>query len=131
MNKVSIQNLVKGYSIETTVREAERVEKFSDLIPAGTCLYIAHVPGTNLLDTVALAGRLRKEGLEPVPHIVARRMDNLAMVEDFVARLTGDAGVRQALLENYREVRTIPSPEGKELLPPSTFTGPVSVLVTR
>ena len=98
MNKISIQNLVKNYSIETTVREAERVEKFSDLIPAGTCLYIAHVPGTNLLDTVALAGRLRKEGLEPVPHIVARRMDNLAMVEDFAARLTGDAGVKQALL---------------------------------
>jgi methylenetetrahydrofolate reductase (NADPH) len=98
MNKVSIQSLVKGYSIETTVRDAARVEKFSDLVPAGTRLYIAHVPGANLLDTVALAGRLRKEGMEPVPHVVARRIESLAVVEDFLRRLTGDAGVKQVLV---------------------------------
>ena len=98
MNKQSIQNIVKGYSIETTVKEAERVEKFSDIIPGGTCLYIAHVPGTNLRDTVALAARIRKEGLEPVPHVVARRMESKEMLQDFVAGLAGDAGVKQVLL---------------------------------
>ena len=97
MNKLSIQNLVKGYSIETTVREAERVERFSDILPAGTRLYIAHIPGTDFKDTVALAARLRKEGLEPVPHVVARRIDNLAMLDDFLKRLTTDAGVKQVL----------------------------------
>jgi methylenetetrahydrofolate reductase (NADPH) len=97
MNKVSVQNLVKGYSIETTVKEGERVERFSDFVPAGTQIYIAHVPGTDLRETVALAGRLRKEGLEPVPHVVARRMDGLPMVDDFVSRLASEAGVQQVL----------------------------------
>jgi hypothetical protein len=41
------------------------------------------------------------------------------------------SGVRQALLENYQEVRTIAPVEGKELLPQTAFTGPVSVLVPR
>jgi methylenetetrahydrofolate reductase (NADPH) len=98
MNKLSIQNIVKGYSIETTVREAARVERFSDMIPAETRLYIAHVPGTNFKDTVALAARLRKEGLEPVPHVVARRIETLAQLDDFLGHLATDAGVRQALV---------------------------------
>jgi methylenetetrahydrofolate reductase (NADPH) len=98
VDKLGIQNLVNGYSIETTVREAVRVERFSDMVPLGTRLYAVHVPGTTFAETVELAARLRKEGLEPVPHIVARRIASLAVLEDFLARLAGDAGVRQALL---------------------------------
>src|SRR5215510_7595534 len=98
MNKSSIQNLIKGYSIETTVREAERVERFSDMIPAGTRLYIAHVPGTKFKDTVALAARLRREGLEPVPHVVARRIETVSLLDDLLGHLAGDAGVKQVLI---------------------------------
>ena len=98
MNKSSVQNLVRNYSIETTVPQAERVERFSDNIPLGTCLYIAHIPGTNFQDTVALAGRLRREGMEPVPHVVGRRIANLEALEDFLKRLSGDAGVKQVLV---------------------------------
>lgn len=98
MDKLSIQNLVKGYTIETTVREAERIERFADHVPAGSRLYIAHIPGTVLLDTVALAARLRKEGMEPVPHIVGRRIDSLSVLDDFLGRLAGDAGVKQVLV---------------------------------
>jgi methylenetetrahydrofolate reductase (NADPH) len=98
MNKVSIQNLVRNYTIETTVPQAERVEKFSDIVPAGTRLYIAHIPGTNPKDTAALAGRLRREGMEPVPHIVGRRIKSLADLEEVLARLTGEAGVKQVLV---------------------------------
>jgi methylenetetrahydrofolate reductase (NADPH) len=92
-----IQELVKGYSIETTVREGQRVERFGDLVPAGTCIYIAHVPGTDPNDTVALAGRLRAEGMQPVPHVVGRRIANLAAVDDFLGRLAA-AGVQQILV---------------------------------
>ena len=98
MEKLSIQNLVKNYSIETTVAQAERVEKFADIVPAGTRLYIAHVPGTAFQDTVVLAARLRKEGMVPVPHIVARRIDSLAAADEFLGRLTGEAGVTQVLV---------------------------------
>ncbi len=98
MNKVSVQNLVRNYSIETTVPQATRVERFSDMVPPSTRLYIAHIPGTNFADTVALAARLRKEGMEPVPHVVGRRIESISALDDVLARLTGEAGVTQVLV---------------------------------
>lgn len=98
VNKQSIQNLVNGFSIETTVRESQRLERYGDFVRPGTPLYIAHVPGTASDDTVRLAGRLRGEGLEPVPHIVARRIENLAAVDELLGRLVGEAGVRRVLV---------------------------------
>jgi methylenetetrahydrofolate reductase (NADPH) len=98
MNKASVQNLVRNYSIETTVPQAARVEKFSDMVPPSTRLYIAHIPGTDPLQTAALAARLRREGMEPVPHVVGRRIANLAALEEVLARLTGEAGVTQILV---------------------------------
>src|SRR2546428_6999321 len=98
MNKLSVQNYVRNYSTETTVPQARRVERFADIVTAGTRLYIAHIPGTNFQDTIALASRLRREGLEPVPHVVARSIESLCALDDFLARLTGEAGVSQVLV---------------------------------
>jgi methylenetetrahydrofolate reductase (NADPH) len=98
MDKQQIQNLVANYSIETTVRESVRIERYGDLVGPGTELYIPHVPGTAPEETVALAARLRKEGMEPVPHIVARRIESAAALDDWLARFVGEAGVRQVLV---------------------------------
>jgi methylenetetrahydrofolate reductase (NADPH) len=42
--------------------------------------------------------RLRKEGMEPVPHLVARRIESLSVLDEFLARLKGEAGVTQVLI---------------------------------
>jgi methylenetetrahydrofolate reductase (NADH) len=98
MNKQSVRSLVSGYSIETTVREAARIEKYQDLVPTGTSMYIPHVPGVAREDTVALAARLRKENMDPVPHIVARRTESAAVLDEFLNRLVGEAGVTRVLV---------------------------------
>jgi methylenetetrahydrofolate reductase (NADPH) len=97
MDKQSVRNLATGYSIETTVREGARIEKYQDLVPKGTSMYIPHVPGVAREDTVALAARLKKEEMDPVPHIVARRTESAAILDDFLKRLVGDAGVTRVL----------------------------------
>jgi methylenetetrahydrofolate reductase (NADPH) len=97
MEKQLVRDLVSGYSIETTVREAARIERFGDSLRPGTCVYIAHVPGTDWQKTVALATRLRKEQMEPVPHIVARRISSLTQLDEVLSRLVSEAGVRQVL----------------------------------
>src|SRR5258707_7908040 len=97
MDKQSVRTLVAGYSIETTVREGARIEKYQDLVPTGTSMYIPHVPGVARDDTVALAARLRKENMDPVPHIVARRTESAAVLDDFLTRLVGEAGVTRVL----------------------------------
>ena len=98
MNKTAIQNLIRNYSIETTVQQAQRIERFADMLLAGTRLYIAHVPNTDFRDTVTLAARLRREGMEPVPHIVARRIQSFSALNDHLAWLTESAGVLQVLV---------------------------------
>jgi methylenetetrahydrofolate reductase (NADPH) len=98
MDKQQIQDLVTNFSIETTVREAGRIESYADLVRPGTELYIPHVPGTAPHETVALAARLRREGMEPVPHIVARRIESATALDEWLARFVGEAGVRQVLV---------------------------------
>ena len=97
MNKVSVQNFVRNYSIETTILEATRVGRFPDIVLPGTRIYIPQTPSTQFKDTIALAARLRRESMEPVPHVVARRIESLSVLDEFLARLAGDAGVTQIL----------------------------------
>jgi len=98
MNKLAVQEFVRNYSIEATVQEADRIERFSDVVEPGTRVYIPHTPHTGFSEMVAVAARLRKEGMAPVPHIVARRIPTLAMVDSLLGMFTGDAGVEQVLV---------------------------------
>jgi methylenetetrahydrofolate reductase (NADPH) len=98
VDKQAVRELVTGFSIETTVRESGRIERYQDLVPKGTALYIPHVPGVVPEETVALAKRLRHEEMEPVPHVVARRVESAAALDDFLRRLVGDAGVTRVLV---------------------------------
>jgi len=97
VDKLSIQNLVRNYSIEATVVQAQRISRFADIVAAGTRIYIPHTPHTTFPEMVALAARLRRENMEPVPHIVARRFQSLAAVDDLLSRLTSEARVAQVL----------------------------------
>src|SRR4051794_8723517 len=100
MNKLSVQvqQLIKNYSIETTTVQAQRIGRFTDIVAPGKRIYIPHTPHTDFAEMVELAARLRHEGMEPVPHIVARRIQSVSLLDDFLTRLAGEAAVRQALI---------------------------------
>jgi methylenetetrahydrofolate reductase (NADPH) len=89
---------LQGFSIEVMPRTAATVADFRPLLPAGTRVCIAHIEGTPIAEMVATAARLRAEGFEPMPHVPARLIPDLATLSDWVARYRGEAGVRQALL---------------------------------
>ncbi len=97
MNKLRVQELLKNYSIEATVQQAQRILRFANVVPPGTQVYIPHTPHTNFSEIVKLANRIRREGMEPVPHIVARRIENYSALEDLLKRLNEDGGVTQVL----------------------------------
>jgi methylenetetrahydrofolate reductase (NADPH) len=93
-----IQALASGFSIETTPGTAAKVESFKAILPAGTKVNVTFLPGTNYLDTVATAARLRAEGMVPVPHIAARSIPDLPALESYLRRLQSEAMVDQALV---------------------------------
>jgi len=68
------------------------------VLPHGARVYISAVPHRPADESVSAAVRLRAAGFEPVPHIAVRNFDSAAALDDFLARLCGDAAVRQALV---------------------------------
>jgi methylenetetrahydrofolate reductase (NADPH) len=93
-----LEALLEGFSIEVMPRTAEKVERFRDLLPQGTRVYIAHIEGTPIADMVATAKRLAGEGFTVMPHFPARIIRDRAVLADWIARYKGEAGVKQALL---------------------------------
>ena len=89
---------LRGASMEVMPRTAEKVEDFAAILPRGTRVYIAHIDGTPIEEMVATAARLRREGMEPMPHFPARSIADRAMLHDWVARYRGEAGVEQGLI---------------------------------
>jgi methylenetetrahydrofolate reductase (NADPH) len=50
------------------------------------------------MDMIEPAGKLRRSGLFPVPHVGVRHIESTAQFEQFVARLAGEAGVDRVLI---------------------------------
>ncbi len=92
-----LSEFVAGGSTEVTTHDGKLLEEFASLLPAGYSVYVAHTPRAELEDVVRVALRLKSLGLRPSPHIVARRVTNLARLRAALMEL-GDAGVDQALL---------------------------------
>ena len=70
--KEHISAFLRDYSIEITPHDAERLDAIRAELQAGTCVYVAHPPGTPIDDIVTLAGRVQKLRLTATPHIIAR-----------------------------------------------------------
>lgn len=91
-------NLLSHFSIEVTPRTAAKIGDFRSFLPQGTRVYVAHIEGTSIDDMVATARRLAEEGFCPMPHIPARSIPDLAVLEEWILRYRQEAGVEQALL---------------------------------
>jgi methylenetetrahydrofolate reductase (NADH) len=90
--------MLQGYSIEVNPRESKSVDAAPDRLDPGTDVFLTWIPGADPADTVAVAAKLRRAGLFPVPHIGARLIESKAQLEQFAERLVGDAGVDRVLI---------------------------------
>jgi methylenetetrahydrofolate reductase (NADPH) len=93
-----LDNFLSGYSIEVIPRNADKVERFRDILPAGTRVYIAHIEGTPIEDMVRTARRLADEGFPVMPHFPARLLKDRAELAQWIALYQDEAGVEQGLL---------------------------------
>lgn len=117
--KRRIRDLVADCSIEITPATARRHAALADLLPTGTRVYIAFVSGEDHRSVAATAARVRREGLAPVPHFPARSLLHRAQLDDYLQRITGEAGVDEVLVIG-----------GGIDLPQGAFSGTSSLLGT-
>ena len=96
--KLLIRELVADFSIEITPAIAAKHTALAHLLPAGTRVYVAFVPGQDHRSVAATAARVRGEGLVPVPHFPARSIADRAQLDDHLRRVTAEAGVDEVLV---------------------------------
>lgn len=94
----AVAAFLRGCSVEVMPRTAAKVEDFRAILAPGTRVYIAHIDDTPIGEMVATAKRLAADGFEVMPHFPARIIADAAMLEDWIDRYQGEAGVEQALL---------------------------------
>lgn len=90
--------LVVNGSLEMSPERSNEVAAVAALLPAGTRVYINHLPRHGLAQSLTALARVREAGLEPVPHIAARRIASRAELTTFLVKAVREAGVTKVLL---------------------------------
>jgi methylenetetrahydrofolate reductase (NADPH) len=93
-----ITELLVAGSLEMSPDRAADAREIAALLPAGTRVYVNHLPRHGLAQSLAALAALRAEGLEPVPHIAARRIASRAELSGFLQRAEREAAVSKVLL---------------------------------
>src|SRR5271166_504261 len=95
---LSVGKMLRGYSIEVNPSQSKVLDVAVERLDRGTEVFLTWIPGPNPMDAVAPAARLRRAGLIPVPHVGARRLESAAQLQQFAARLAGEADVDRILI---------------------------------
>jgi methylenetetrahydrofolate reductase (NADPH) len=88
----------RRYSTEVSPLDDQSIASAADILPPGSEVFI-NAPSVEASQRqLYVAGYLRRAGLIPVPHFVARDLEGIQGLQDAIARMTGDAGVDRVLL---------------------------------
>ena len=82
--QATLAELVKAGSLEISPRELHRAGEVAALLPADTCVYVPSLPGLPLSRTLEMVAALHAAGLDPVPHVSARRILGRDEYKDFL-----------------------------------------------
>ena len=89
--------LLSSASVEVSSR-GHQLAELRDHFAPGTDVTITFLPGDNYRHNVETASALRCAGYNPVPHIAAREMPSREALDDFLARLRGEADITRIQL---------------------------------
>lgn len=98
MIDLSPRILLEDSSIELSTNGEAAIRKAATILPSGTVVYVPKMPRQTLQDKLVQIRTLRRVGLNPVPHIVARQLTSEQELCDFLSLAVRDGGVRRALV---------------------------------
>ena len=91
-------SMVDGYSLEMTAKELEGITEAAPLIRPGSQVAITFLPGEEMAQRVAAAKLVRELGFEPIPHLSARRFTSFEELDNYLADLSREAGVKRVFI---------------------------------
>ena len=93
-----IQTAAQGWSIEVTPAGAAKIGSFAHCLSPGTTVNVTFLPGSDPLETLAVAKRLHNEGMRAVPHLAARSLKDPDQIDKLLASYRAEAGVDEVLI---------------------------------
>ena len=93
-----IVQLCQDASVEMTFHDTARLRDAGTLLPAGSRIFISHLPRQQWEQTVEAAVEVSQCGLKPVPHIPARQLSGARELDQLLVQLVRRAAVTQVLL---------------------------------
>jgi methylenetetrahydrofolate reductase (NADPH) len=93
-----IQKAASDWSIEVTPTGATKIESFRDCLRPETTVNVTFLPGTDPMDTIAVAQRLHNDGMKPVPHLAARSLKDADQLDTLLSAFVEKAGVKEVLV---------------------------------
>ena len=91
-------DLIANASIEIAPRERAEIERVAEVLPVNTCIYVPAPANRPLAETLEAVAAIRRAGLDPVPHIAARRFASAAELTQFLAAVVGEHGAHRVML---------------------------------
>ncbi len=104
-SQAGLSELLTAGSLEISPRELHRAPEVATILPANTCVYIPSLPGLPLSRTLDAIAAIRAAGLDPVPHVSARRIRDRDEFRDFLQKAAAQHGVHRVLLLGGDEPR--------------------------
>ena len=95
---VAFGELIANASIEMAPRELGEIAAVAQALPVGSCIYVPAPAKRPLGETLAAVAAIRRAGLDPVPHIAARRFASRAELSEFLGLAVGVHGAHRVML---------------------------------
>ncbi len=89
---------ISAFSLEVSAKAMSALRAEADRVPRGTVISLPYLASEDDDARLTAARTVRALGLEPMPHLSARRVESRAALERFLERAAGDAGVERCLL---------------------------------
>jgi methylenetetrahydrofolate reductase (NADPH) len=90
-----LTGLLQSFSLEMTAKDVPALEEAAGVIPQGTRIAIAFLPGETFEQRLHAAVRVRALGFDPAPHLSARRIASETELRTYLEKLSDRAAMRR------------------------------------
>ena len=96
--EINIKKLIDGYSIETTPNVYEKYGSLKEYLNHSNNVYITYLPDEDSKRVINTAKKIIQEGLNAIPHLPARTINDYKMLEKYIGELSEKAGCKKILI---------------------------------
>lgn len=93
-----MREMLRDFSIELVPGDSRLIDSAIERLQTRTLVSLTWIPGSNPMEMISAAAKLRRAGLMVMPHVGARHLLSGRQLDELAERLVGEAGVDRVLI---------------------------------